>query len=344
MMPSVLVAEQPGNRREARKTLTAAATLPAGGARRRLPHDGAMPLLATAPERPATALALAFSRARAFAPHASAAPAPSAANDALASNGATLDEVLDEALLLQAWERVRANGGAAGLDGESVAAFARQALGHLQALQSEVRSGRYLVRPLHQLLVPKGSGGTRALAVPAVRDRVLLGALALVLGERLEPLFDDASHAYRPGRSVLTAIAQVLQRRDEGMLHVLEADIEAFFDRIHHPSLLAALQPHVACPALMRLIRHVLTPLVSAGGSEHLTTRGLPQGSPLSPLLANLVLHPLDAGLRAAGHALVRYADDCAPRRRTGGVILLGSHAAQEMRAGPSKPAYRRRW
>jgi CRISPR-associated protein Cas1 len=259
-----------------------------------------------------TALALAFSRARCTAatPTTPAEPAP-AANDAGGSGGgATLDDVLDEARLLHAWERVRANGGVAGLDGQSVAAFGRQVLGQLQALQSEVRSGRYLARPLQQVDVPKSDGGSRALAIPAVRDRVLHTALALVLGERLEPLFDDASHAYRPGRSVLTALAQVLQRRDEGCLHVLEADIEAFFDRIHHPGLIAALQPHVADPLLLRLLQHVLTPVISQAGQQRLNTRGVPQGSPLSPLLANLVLHPFDAGMRAAGHVLVRYADD----------------------------------
>lgn len=274
-----------------------------------------MPPLAATPLPVPTALALAFSRARA----ASAAPlheppratAPAAANDARATAGATLDEVLDEATLLQAWERVRTNGGAAGLDGQSVAAFGRQVLGQLQALQSEVRSGRYLSRPLQQVRVPKADGGSRPLAIPAVRDRVLHTALAQVLAERLEPLFDDASHAYRPGRSVLTALAQVMRHRDEGRLHVLEADVEAFFERIHHPGLLAALQPHVGDPDLMALLQHVLTPLVRAdSGRQHLNTRGVPQGSPLSPLLANLVLHPLDAGLRAAGFALVRYADD----------------------------------
>jgi len=296
----------------------------------------AMPLhapSALAPDAP-TALGLALARAMASASRLPVHPAKDAANDARsaadasaavagAPAGATLDEVLGEALLLRAWERVRANGGAAGLDGQSVAAFGQQALGQLQALQSELRSGRYLARPLQQVLVPKASGGARPLAIPAVRDRVLHTALALVLGERLEPLFDDASHAYRPGRSVLTALAQVLQHRDAGRLHVLEADIEAFFERIHHPGLLAALRPHVADPALLQLLEQVLAPLVSAAGHQHLSTRGLPQGSPLSPLLANLVLHPLDAGLRAASHTLVRYADD---------FVVLG-HSADELAA-----------
>ena len=267
-------------------------------------------MLTACPQTAPTALALAFARARPLPTPRAATDAAVAANDASPPQGATLDEVLDEALLLRAWERVRSNAGAAGLDGQSVTGFGQQVLGQLQGLQTELRSASYLARPLHGLQVPKQSGGTRPLAIPAVRDRVLHTALALVLGERLEPLFDDASHAYRPERGVLSALAQVLQRRDEGLLHVLEADIEAFFERIHHPSLLAALQPHVACPALMTLLKQVLTPWVSVAGQQHLNTRGLPQGSPLSPLLANLVLHPLDTGLRQAGHTLVRYADD----------------------------------
>lgn len=237
-----------------------------------------------------------------------------------ATNGLRLDDVLDEALLLQAWERVRANGGAAGVDGESVTTFGSRLLGHLQTLQTEVRSGRYVARALQCVQQPKTGGGTRPLAIPAVRDRVLLSALAIALGKRLEPTFDDASHGYRPGRSVMTALSQVMLHRDQGRLHVLEADIEAFFERVHHPGLLAALRPHVADPDLMQLMQHVLTPTVREGTSEHLATRGIAQGSPLSPLLANLVLHPLDIGLRCEGFALVRYADD---------FVVLGSNIDQ---------------
>lgn len=224
--------------------------------------------------------------------------------------GATLDEVLDERNLLDAWERVRANRGAPGCDGEEVEQFAQGLLGRLHTLQAEVADGRYVARPLRVVALPKPDGGQRLLAIPGVRDRVLQAAIAHALGRRIEPTLDEASHAYRPGRSVLGALAALLALRDQGRTTVLKADVASFFDHIHQPTLMAQLRRFSADPGLLALVGQVLAAVLDEDGERRLMTRGVPQGSPLSPLLANLYLHPFDVGMRAQGFQLVRYADD----------------------------------
>ena len=224
-----------------------------------------------------------------------------------------LADVLNDRALFAAWEHVRANDGCAGVDGESIAQFSQNALGRLQQLQAEVARGLYRPQPLQAVPVPKAQGGVRVLAIPAVRDRVLQTAVARQLGPRLDPGFDDASFGYRPGRSVAMAVQRVVRHRDAGLRHVLDADIEAFFDHINHAVLLAALRERLPqAGPLMPLIELWLAADLRRlpQGEGRLLERGVPQGSPLSPLLANLYLHPLDAALRAAGLAAVRYADD----------------------------------
>ncbi|MFN7695706.1 MAG: reverse transcriptase domain-containing protein, partial [Burkholderiales bacterium] len=218
---------------------------------------------------------------------------------------------MQEQLLLDAWQRVRASEGGPGCDGQAVEAFGRHLLGNLQALQDELRSGSYKATPLRQVAVTKRQGGQRTLSIPAVRDRVLQAACALLLGKHFEPRFDAASHAYRPGRSAMTALREVVAARDAGCLHLGEADIEGFFDNVAHPQLLGLLRREGVDESLVALIQHWLCAvLVPKQGPAMLATRGIPQGSPLSPLLANIYLHELDTALRAQGHRLVRYADD----------------------------------
>ena len=128
-------------------------------------------------------------------------------------------------MLLEAWERVLRNDGCAGHDGQSVAAFAGDVSGQLRRIREEVLEGRYRPLPLQAITVPKADGGIRMLAVPAVRDRVLQTAAARVLCVRLEPQFDDASFAYRPGRSVAMAVQRVCRHRDDGLRHVLDLSL-----------------------------------------------------------------------------------------------------------------------
>lgn len=219
--------------------------------------------------------------------------------------------MLEERTLLEAWERVRENQGTAGLDGQSVGSFGEHLLGQLQQLKSEVLAGRYAPRPLRLTQIPKSSGGTRTLAIPAVRDRVLQTALARVIGPTLDAGFDPASYGYRPGRSVAQAIARVAGWRDDGLQHVVDADIEAFFDHIDHSRLLAMLAERLHDAGVCALVDLWLSAVLKGPGiSPHLQVCGVPQGSPLSPLLANLYLSGFDHEMRQAGLHLVRYADD----------------------------------
>lgn len=234
-----------------------------------------------------------------------------------------LGQALDERQLFEAWERVRDNHGAAGTDGQDLASFGQNLLGRLQQLRSEVIKGSYQPQPLMRVPIPKADGSQRWLAIPSVRDRVLQTAVANVLRPRLEPEFEDASYGYRPGRSVGMAVARVARFRDTGCTAVLDADIEGFFDHVHHDTLLRQLRKVVNDPGLLDMVALWLAAVVREGGRSWLLTCGLPQGSPLSPMLSNLYLDDLDEAVLAKFPGLVRYADDFV-------VLLRSPEQAQE--------------
>jgi CRISPR-associated protein Cas1 len=229
-------------------------------------------------------------------------------------------KALSHSQLADAWERVAANAGAAGVDGVTVQAFEQQRAVHLRALQASVLGGRYQASPLRECLIPKASADAgaavapsamRRLAIPTVADRVLQTAVALALTPTLEREFADTSFAYRRGRSVQQAVARVEQLRDQGFVWVVDADIEAFFDSIPHAPLLKALAPFARDDRLLGLVRQWLTaPLLTVAGRLEARAQGAPQGSPLSPLLSNLYLDTLDDALIDADHRIVRFADD----------------------------------
>jgi CRISPR-associated protein Cas1 len=225
------------------------------------------------------------------------------------------ESVFANQALHEAWRRVRANGGGAGGDGQTLEAFAARLDRNLAALARDLRTGRYRPGPLRRVAVGKPDGGRRELAIPTVRDRVAQTALLLALTPLLDRRMSGASFAYRPGRSVAQALAAARAEVARGRRMVVDADIAKFFDNVPHAPLLAELGIWLDEPRLLALIGLWLRSF-GAGGL------GLPQGAPLSPLLANLWLHPLDRLLAAAGIAAVRYADDF--------VLLCADRAAAE--------------
>jgi group II intron reverse transcriptase/maturase len=193
-----------------------------------------------------------------------------------------------------AWAEVADNNGCAGVDGETTAHFALQAERNLPRLCQAVARETYRPLPLRQILIPKKDGTWRKLGVPTVRDRIVQQALLNVLHPVLEPQFEPCSFAYRPGRSHLAAVRQVAQWRDRGYEWLLDGDIVQFFDRLDRDRLLAEVAERVAEPRFLALIQAwIAAPILTAAGLE-MTTRGIPQGAVISPILANVYLDDLD--------------------------------------------------
>jgi group II intron reverse transcriptase/maturase len=218
----------------------------------------------------------------------------------------------------EAWERVRAKAWMPGVDGLSVGGFARTTPASIRVLEHRVASGEYRPLPLRLAEMEKKHGGRRLLLIPAVRDRIVQTAVARWLGPRLNERFDRASFAYRPGLGVHAALRYLRRLRDGGYRWVLDADIRACFDSIEHGRLFDRLAATVGRTSpLLDWLRAWIAAPVWDGTDMWRLARGIPQGSPLSPLLANLFLDAFDRRLREAGLRFVRYADDFLVLTRT---------------------------
>jgi len=205
--------------------------------------------------------------------------------------------------LEEAWHRVRINRGGPGSDHVSVDQFEKNAPSRLSSLSHVLRNGSYRPSPSRRVYIPKKSGDFRPLDIPTVADRIIQTSVAQVLNPILEPEFEDSSFGYRPGRGVADAVQLVARHRRNGFKWVVDADIRRYFEEVGHERLLNTLEGHVASERLLDLVTLWLEWYQPSG-------RGLPQGSPLSPLLANLYLDRLDEAMEGRGIRLVRYADD----------------------------------
>lgn len=220
---------------------------------------------------------------------------------------------ISKRLVWEAFQRVKANGGSAGVDRESIEAFESKLGDNLYRLWNRMGSGSYFPPPVKAVPIPKKSGGTRVLGVPTVADRVAQSVVKKVIEPLLEPVFDRDSYGYRPGRSALDAVALV-RRRSWDYDWVVEFDIKGLFDDIDHELLMRAVRKHCSVPwVLLYIERWLKAPMEMEDGRQIARERGTPQGGVVSPLLANLFLHyAMDRWIRChlPGVRFCRYADD----------------------------------
>ena len=221
-----------------------------------------------------------------------------------------IDQVYALQNLQQAWRHVAANGGAPGIDGQTIEQFRSHTDERLAHLSQDLRQKSYRPQPVRRVFIPKAGkrGGERPLGIPTVRDRIVQQALRQVLEPIFEATFSTRSHGFRPERGCATALAVVDQAVRHGYQWVVDADLEAFFDTVDHEKLLAAVGEEIADGSVLRLIRQILEAgvLLPEMAAAEPTEEGTPQGGPLSPLLANVYLHRFDEAIVQGGYGLVR--------------------------------------
>lgn len=241
-----------------------------------------------------------------------------------------LNQALTRENLALAWKRVKSNAGSAGGDGLTVAQTAEYLKVHWPGLRKELLEGGYRPQPVRRVQIPKVGGGMRELGIPAVVDRLIQQALLQVLQPLIDPSFSEHSYGFRPGCRALDAVGRAQQYVQAGYRTVVDVDLEKFFDRVNHDVLMDRLGKRIADRAVLRLIRRYLQAGIMANGVVLERYEGTPQGGPLSPLLANVLLDEVDRELERRGHRFVRYADDC-------NVYVRSQKAGERVMAGLRK-------
>lgn len=220
------------------------------------------------------------------------------------------EDVFSRNNLNRALRRVESNRGAAGVDGMPVAELRPWLKDHWPEVRRALDEGTYQPAPVRRVTIPKPDGGERDLGVPTVLDRLIQQAIAQTLTPVFDPHFSERSYGFRPGRSAQQAVQMARGYVVAGLDWVVDVDLERFFDRVQHDALMARVARKVADKRLLRLTRRYVEAGVMVNGVKQASTEGTPQGSPLSPLLANIMLDDLDRELERRGHRFVRYADD----------------------------------
>lgn len=221
-----------------------------------------------------------------------------------------MEAVVDKANMVQAYRRVVANKGAPGADGMTVQQLAGHLKRHWQTLRERLLAGEYHPSPIRAVEIPKPKGGTRQLGIPTVTDRLIQQALLQVLTPIFDPGFSESSYGYRPGRSAQQAVSAMKDHVAAGHRWVFDLDPEAFFDRVNHDLLMARVARRIHDKRMLRLIRRYLEAGMFQNGLVTPREQGTPQGGPLSPLMANILLDDADRELERRGHRFCRYADD----------------------------------
>jgi RNA-directed DNA polymerase len=221
-----------------------------------------------------------------------------------------IDKVYRQSTLQAAWEQVKANRGAAGIDRQSIEGFAANAEKYLNELAKDLQEDRYQAQAVRRVDIPKAGGKTRPLGIPTVKDRIVQTAVKRVIEPIFENEFLPTSYGFRPGRGCKDALREVNKHLKEGYTHVVDADLKGYFDSIPHPLLKERIEERISDGRLLELLAGWLRQDIVKGLERWTPTGGTPQGAVISPLLANLYLHPLDERMARLGYRMVRYADD----------------------------------
>lgn len=210
----------------------------------------------------------------------------------------------------RAWQQVKANKGAAGIDDMSITDYPEYARANWTGIKASLLDGTYTPAPVKRVEIPKDSGGARLLGIPTVSDRVIQQAIAQVLVPVFDPHFSESSYGFRPGRSAHQAVKKVVDLINRGYRYAVDIDLAKFFDTVDHDILMNRVSRKVRDKGILSLIGKYLWAGVVVNGRLNQTSKGVPQGGPLSPLLSNILLDDLDKELEKRGHQFARYADD----------------------------------
>jgi len=235
-------------------------------------------------------------------------------------NAHLLERILSRENMQHAWKRVKSNKGAPGIDNMSIKEFPAFAREHWNSIRESLSDGSYQPLPVKRVEIPKQSGGTRPLGIPTVTDRLIQQAISQVFVPIFDPELSDFSYGFRPGRSAHGAVYKVREYIKEGYRIAVDMDLSKFFDTVNHDVLMHRVARKIKDKHALKLIGKYLRAGAVLNGRRQVTRKGVPQGGPLSPLLANILLDDLDKELEKRGHRFVRYADDF--------LVLVKSHRA----------------
>jgi group II intron reverse transcriptase/maturase len=235
-----------------------------------------------------------------------------------------IEGVLNRRNIMRAYSRVKSNQGSAGVDGMSVKELYAYLNKNREQIESDIRKGKYLPQPVLGAEIKKSNGKKRLLGIPTAIDRLLQQAVGQILAIKFEMEFEDYSYGFRPNRNAQQAVLKAQQYINDGYHHIVDIDIKAFFDEVNHCLLLQLLYRKVKCPFTLRLIRKWMRAPILINGKLIKRRKGVPQGSPLSPLLSNIMLNELDKEMERRGLRYVRYADDFS-------IYTKSEHTAQKI-------------
>ena len=271
-------------------------------------------------------------------------------NERSGSHVLLMERVVARENAREALKRVRRNKGSPGIDGMTVEELERHLCEQWHVIREQLLAGNYRPSAVKRQFIPKRGGGMRQLGIPTVLDRFVQQLLLQVLQPIFDPTFSEHSHGFRPGRRAHDAVREARQYIQDGRRWVVDVDLERFFDRVNHDVLMGKLQNRIGDRRVLRIIRRYLEAGVMADGVVVERHEGTPQGGPLSPLLANVLLDEVDKELERRGHCFVRYADDCnvyVRSRRAGERVLAAlrqKYAKLRLRINEEKSAVARVW